>query len=392
MKLIPLKIMSKTKIFLPLGLAIACLAVSGVKRANAQAVCDEMAPIGEPTACKATATVEFMPDPNSATNSQSGPVDASVSASTCPFKNPNILTLGGDVNFSGTGESSVMTGLMVGSLTEAPVEIRNSCQLDVTGTRGIIFGLLPTSVACGGAFQEEVLAIDGMGMPLDLGPLTFVWEIEGVSLKTHTTGIPQIGMSASFSFVASDFSDPNPVNLEQEVKTWTLSHNKDTFGETCTLTLPPGELEPISPPEIGNVTIDGETLPGCEYSIPQILVSIDVEPTQPNGNRYLFGGAAAGFAANSFILDDAFGGTFSARAFVENMNTVSFAAVLLGDGTTPESRGAILNFDSGIMSPNSPISTTVPEPASNLAFIALGILGTASYQIRLNTHNKRRLG
>ena len=341
-----------SKFLLPLSVAFVGTILTGQSELLAQTApppevinCDDSAPIGDSDACHAAASVLFSPEsagssgfPGGSSKFQLGDLNALVNE-TAGYAN------GFGVNYSGTGLSQVTT--------DTGVQIRNNCQLDLSGPSGLIISTGLTATICGGAFEDELIATNPDGTAADLGTLTFVWEITNLSFKTVVSSFgQQVIMNAGFSFGSS--ADPN---INTPISAIVL--NQDSLqpsSQECSLN------------DNGTTTIfastegaNGEAI--CEHFIESLLISVDVDPIESN-NRYVFAGAAAGLVANPLIFADFQTQGFSASASVENNNTATLASILLSDGRTPEAQGVMLSLASGTISPNP-----IPEP--------LTILGSA---------------
>lgn len=75
-------------------------------------------------------------------------------------------------------------------------------------------------------------------------------------------------------------------------------------------------------------------------------------------------------------------GPYGGIAVNDYRNTAGLATVLLPDGTTPESSGMSLSFESGMRSPNIAADSTVPEPTSFLGWSVFSLLGMALARLR----------
>lgn len=70
-------------------------------------------------------------------------------------------------------------------------------------------------------------------------------------------------------------------------------------------------------------------------------------------------------------------------------HTTVLTAITLADGSTPESQGYTLSFDSGLLSPNLRPASTVPEPASlplALVGVTVAVMGYGSGRLRRLNH------
>ena len=344
--------MAISKFWFPLSLAFVGTMLTGQNQLLAQTApppevinCDDSVPIGDADACHAAAAVLFSPEstgssgfPNGSSKFQLTDLNASVDE-TAAYTN----SFG--VNFLGTGISQVTT--------DTGVQIRNDCQIELSGPSGLIISTGLTATVCGGAFEDELIATNPDGSAADLGTLTFVWEINDLTLRTAVTSVgQQLIMNAGFSFGSS--ADPS-VNIP--ISSLILSQDSlQPSSQECSLN--DNGTTSIFASTIGD---NGEAV--CEQFIESLLVSVEVDPME--NNRYVFAGAASGLVANTLLVADFQDQGFSASASVENNNTVTLSSILLSDGRTPEEQGAMLSFGSGVNSPNP-----VPEP--------LTILGTIS--------------
>jgi hypothetical protein len=77
------------------------------------------------------------------------------------------------------------------------------------------------------------------------------------------------------------------------------------------------------------------------------------------------------------------------HSFVNASHTMSIQSITLADGSTPESHGFSLIFDSGMQSPNIGVANvSVPEPSTMLAWTAIGLCTLIGHAARRSSPSR----